>query len=97
MHYRLLLGTVQESRRQAIYVVRVQDAILPLSDIDEISARMRERLEARGEISAEVVVVQGYSKQTLRLFGSPYSVSVVRAAMFNASISWRELEPFLSV
>ncbi|MEJ0079042.1 MAG: hypothetical protein WDO17_27140 [Alphaproteobacteria bacterium] len=97
MQYRLLLATVHESRRQAIYVVRVQDEILPLSEIDEIAARMRERLDSRGEIGAEVVVVQGNSKATLRLVGDPYSVSVVRAAMFNASLGWRPLEPALSI
>ena len=95
MSYRLFLGTVQESRRQVTYVVRVQDGILPLADIDDIAARVRERLDARGEISAEVVVVQGFSKSTLRLFGSPHSVLLVRAAMFNAAISWRPLESFL--
>src|SRR6185369_16726061 len=78
MPYRLVLGAVPESRRQVTYVVRVQDGILPRSTIDEIAARMRARLDARGEISAEVVVAQGYSKSTLRLFGSPYSVSLVR-------------------
>ena len=31
MQYRLLLGTLQESRRQITYVVRVQDGIPPLS------------------------------------------------------------------
>jgi len=97
MDYRLSVATVQESPRRVTYVVRVQDGILPRTAIDEIAARMRERLDARGEISAEVVVVQGFSKSTLRLFGSPYSVSLVRAAMFNASLSWRPLESFSSI
>jgi hypothetical protein len=92
MPYRLSYGTVQESRRQATYVVRVQDAILPLAEIEDIAARMRARLDARGEISAEVVVAQGHSKETLRLFGEPYSVSLVRAAMFSAAVDWRPLD-----
>lgn len=95
MPYRLLLGTVPESRRQVTYVVRVQDGILPRSAIDELTERVRDRLDARGEISAEVVVAQGYSKSTLRLFGSPYSVSLVRAAIINAGINWLPLESFL--
>jgi hypothetical protein len=53
---------------------------------------MRERLAHRGEPSAEVVVVQGGAKETLRLFGTPYSVNLVRAAMFNAAIRWASLE-----
>ena len=92
MTHRLSYATVQESRRQATYVVRIEDAILALGAIEDIAARMRERLEARGEISAEVVIVQGHSKETLRLFGNPYSVSLVRAAMFDASVTWRPLE-----
>jgi hypothetical protein len=87
---------VQESRRRVTYAVRVEDAIVSREEIDEIATRMRERLDARGEVSAEVVVVQGSAQETLRLFGSPYSVSLVRAAMFNAAISWRPLEPFAS-
>lgn len=72
MTHRLSYATVQESRRQATYLVRIEDAILALGAIEDIAARMRERLEARGEISAEVVIVQGHSKETLRLFGNPY-------------------------
>jgi hypothetical protein len=34
------------------------------------------------------VVVQGEGKETLRLFGIPYSVTRVRAAMFNAAVTW---------
>ena len=40
---------------------------------------------------SEVVVVQGYDKHTLRLYGLPYSVNRVRAAMFNAAIKWMPL------
>ena len=42
--------------------------------------------------AADVVVVQGGSKETLRLFGDPHSVTRVRAAMFNASVSWTPIE-----
>jgi len=92
MPHRLSYGTVRESPRQAIYVVRVHDEILEPHVIDEIASSMRERLQSRGEISADVVVVQGESKETLRLFGIPYSVERVRAAMFNAAISWTPIE-----
>jgi hypothetical protein len=90
--HRLSFGTVRESRRQVIYAVRVHDAILELHEIDDVAARMRERLAHRGEPSAEVVVVQGDGKETLRLFGSPYSTNRVRNAMFSAAIRWTPLE-----
>ncbi len=38
-------------------------------------------------------MVQGDSKETLRLQGEPYAVARVRAGMFNAEISWRAFEP----
>jgi hypothetical protein len=59
-----------------------------LSEIDQIAARMREKVEARGESAADVVVLQGDRKETLRLFGTPYAVGRVRTAMFNAAITW---------
>jgi hypothetical protein len=83
---------VRESRRRAIHVVRVNGEILDWPEIDELAERMRERLANRGEPTAEVVVVQGYSKETLRLFGDPYSVNCVRAAMFNAAVRWSPLQ-----
>jgi hypothetical protein len=92
MAHRVSYGTVRDSPRQAIYVVRVHDEILEPHFIDEIASRMRERLQSRGEIGADVVVVQGEGKETLRLFGIPYSVARVRAAMFNAAISWTPIE-----
>ena len=49
---------------------------------------MREKLESCGEMAADVVVVQGKTKHTFRLFGNTYSVSRVRAALFNAAVSW---------
>jgi len=89
---RLTHGTVRESARQVIYAVRVHDVILEFHEIDDLAARMRNRLAHRGEMSADVVVVQGGGKDTLRLFGSSYSVNRVRAAMFNAAIKWIPLE-----
>src|SRR5262249_57648068 len=83
---RLFYGTVRESQRQVIYALRVHDAILDLPEIDDLANRMRERLAHRGEPSAEIVVVQGDGKETLRMFGSPYSVSPVHTALFTPSI-----------
>ena len=51
-----------------------------------------EKIEARGEIAADVVVVEGARKETLRLFGTPYAVNRVRAALFNAAVSWTQIE-----
>ena len=91
MSHHLIHGTVRESQRSVIHVVRVQGEILDLVEIEDIAERMRDRLASRGEVVAEVVIVQGAGKETLRLIGSPYSVSRVRAAMFNAAISWAPL------
>ena len=77
----LVYGIVRESQRRVIHVVRVQDKILGPYELDDIAERMREKLASRGELTAEVVVVQGASKETLRLSGDPYSVSRVRAAL----------------
>jgi hypothetical protein len=92
MSYLLSCGTVRESRRRAIHVVRVNGEILDWPEIDELAERMRERLAKCGEPTAEVVVVQGYSTETLRLFGDPYSVHCVRAAMLSASLRWSPLK-----
>ena len=51
---------------------------------------MTSRAHAHGEQEAAIVVVQGDTKETLRLFGEPYAVARVRAAMFNAAIRWSE-------
>ena len=92
MSYRLSYATVRESQRPAIHVVRVHGEILELHMIDDIAMRLRERLESRGELNADVVVVQGEGKETLRLFGLPYSTGRVRAAMFNAAIHWSPID-----
>ena len=85
-------GVVRELPRQVIYAIRVHEVILELHELENIAARMRERLAHRGELSADVVMVQGDTKETLRLFGMPYSVNRVRAAMFSAAIRWTPIE-----
>jgi len=91
MNYRLAYAAVREHPRKVIHVVRVLDELIEPEAIDEIAARMRERvLMKQGEPEAAVVVVQGDSKDTLRLYGEPYAVTRVRAAMFNAAIRWQD-------
>ena len=91
MAYQLVYGTVRESPRRAIYVVRVQGELLQPSEIEDIAERMRERRASRGELVADVVVVQGNHQHTLRFFGGSHSVSLARAAMFNAAVDWTPL------
>jgi hypothetical protein len=89
---RFVYGTVRESARRVIHVVRVQDEILEPLEIADIAERLRERLQSRGEALPDVVVVQGQAKETLRLVGEAHSVNRVRAAMFNAAVSWTPIE-----
>jgi len=73
--------------------VRVLDDILDLPEIYEIIDRMCARVLARhGEQTPNVVVVQGDTKETLRLFGETHATGVVRAALFNAAVAWSPLE-----
>ena len=92
MAQRLTYGTVRDAPRRVIHVVRVQDELLEAPEIADIAERMRERLAGRGETLADIVVVQGDTKATLRLFGETYSVGRVRTAMFNAAVSWTPIE-----
>ena len=57
MSQRLTYGTVRETPRTAIYVVRVNEAFIEFEEADTIAARMRDRLALRGEVAADVVVV----------------------------------------
>jgi hypothetical protein len=92
MSLRLSYGVVRDSPRRVIHVVRVQDDLLDMPEIADLAERMRERLAFRGETMADVVVIQGDAKETLRLFGETYSVNRVRAALFNAALSWAPIE-----
>jgi len=92
MTYQLSYGIVREHPRKVIHVVRVMDASLEPVEIDAIAETIRERMLSKfGEQTADVVVVQGSGKETLRLFGEPYSVSCVRAALFHAAVRWGAL------
>ena len=93
MTRKLLQGIVSDRGRHVIYVVRVLDDILDLREIGEISERMGARILAKhGEQMPNVVVVQGDTKETLRLFGESHAIAVVRAAFFNAAVAWSPLE-----
>jgi hypothetical protein len=88
---KLVYGTVRDHPRKVIHVVRVLDRLLDDEELEAIAAHVRETTLARyGEQDAAVVVVQGNTKETLRLFGEPYAVTQVRTAMFNAALKWRE-------
>jgi hypothetical protein len=98
MSYRLSYGTVPDHPRKVIHVVRILGALLEPEEIDEVAETMRQRLLAKsGEQTPDVVVVQGGSRETLRLFGHSYSVGRVRTALFHAAIRWAplRLEPNL--
>jgi len=58
MSHQLVYCTVRESKHRAIYVVRVQDAILEPFELENIAELMRDKLAARGELMAEVVTMQ---------------------------------------
>jgi hypothetical protein len=93
MSHRFTHGTVLDTKRRVIHVVRVTDAILAPEEVDDIAARMRERALSRyGDQAANVVVVQGRTKETLRLSGDAHCVRRVRAAMFNAELRWTPIE-----
>jgi len=84
---------VQAQPRKVIHVIRVVDDVLSLAQVHEVAERMRQHALSRyGDQAADVVLVQGGSKETLRLFGDPHSVTRVRAAMFNASVAWTPIE-----
>jgi len=89
MAHELVYGTVVEGPRKVIHVVRVLGEILDAGEVDDIANKVRERMLSRhGEQAADVVVVQGTTKDTLRFFGASYAVSRVRAALFNVALSW---------
>ncbi len=93
MSHKLAYATVREHPRKVIHVVRVLDELLEDWELGELADTMHERaLVKQGDLAAAVVVVQGDSKETLRLYGEPYAVNRVRTAMFNAAVRWRPFE-----
>lgn len=93
MTRKLVHGIVIDRPRQIIHVVRVLDEILEFPEIDELAESTRAYMLSRhGEQAPNVVVVQGITKENLRLFGDTHAVSRVRAALFNAEVSWAPLD-----
>jgi len=87
--YKLTYGVVKHQPRKVIHVVRNIGEDVTAWEIDRIIETVRDRMLSRhGEQTAAVVFVQGTTRETLRLFGDSYAVSLVRAAMFNAAVSW---------
>ena len=82
MSHQLVYCTVRESKHRVIYVVRVQEEILEPFELENIAELMRDKLAARGELMAEVVTMQGTSRETLRLSGcSLFGVAGARRAV----------------
>ena len=93
MANQLVHATVEDGPRKVIHAVRVIDEIVDLPQIDDIASKMRDWLLAKhGEQFADIVIVHGRSKETLQLFGEPYAVARVRAAMFHAAIKWQPID-----
>ena len=93
MTRQLAYGTVRDHPRKVIHVVRVLDEILDYPEIDHVAEQMRIHITSRhGEQTPNIVIVQGDSKETLRLFGESHAVTRVRAALFNAAVSWSPLQ-----
>jgi hypothetical protein len=89
MTHKLTYGIVKHQPRKVIHVVRNDGEDLAAWEIDELMEAARERMLARhGDQTPAIVVVQGATRETLRLFGDSYAVALVRAAMFNGAISW---------
>jgi len=89
-HY--VYGTVRDTKRSAIYAIRVKNDTIDPVEAEGVAELMRDKLLARGESAAAVVVVTGDDKATLRLYGAPRAVARVRAAMFNAAIGWTPID-----
>ena len=93
MAHQLLHASLIDGPRKVIHAIRVIGEALELPEINDIAAKMRERMLSRhGEQFADVVVIQGDSRESLRLFGEPYAVSRVRAAMFHAALTWQPID-----
>jgi hypothetical protein len=93
MSHRLLYGTVHDGTRWAIHVVRIVEGPAEDAAIEDMAERMRQRaLSKFGDQAADVVVVSGESKNSLRLFGPADCVRRVRAAMFHTALNWAPID-----
>ena len=73
--------------------LRILDGLPDYPEIDDVAERMRGHVASRvDEQTPNVVIVQGDSKETLRLFGESHAVTRVRAALFHAAVRWSPLQ-----
>jgi hypothetical protein len=88
MGIELRYGVVRDRPRQVIHVVLVEKN-LEFSMVDEIAGKMRAHILSKsGEQDPNIVVVHGDSRETLRLVGDTHAVNRVRAALFNAAVTF---------
>ena len=93
MAYDLKHAIVIERARKAIHVIRIEGELLDEAEIAELCDSARQHLLAKyGEQDADVVFVQGSTKEDFRMFGPSTSVSRARAALFNAALSWSPID-----
>jgi hypothetical protein len=93
MTYKLTYGVVADSSRKVIYALRIHSDSVGYREVCDIAEQMRERMLSKfGTQAADVVVITGTTRETLRLFGEPYPVSRVRTAMFHASLSFSSID-----
>jgi hypothetical protein len=88
----LQYAVVVERGRKAIHVVRMVSELLEPAEADDLAAQTREYLLVkRGEQDADVVIMQGSTKDDFWLFGISSSTSRVRTALFHAALNWSPL------
>jgi hypothetical protein len=93
MMRQLASAMVRDHPRKVIHIVRVLDDLLDYPEIDHLAEQMRTHIRSRyGEQTPDIVIVQGDSKETLRLFGEPHAVTRVRAALFHAAVRWSPMQ-----
>ena len=95
MTYKLKYGVVSDpdSPRKVIYALRVPYDITEYREIHDIAEKMRERMLSKfGDQVANIVVIVGNARETLRLYGEPHATSRVRTAMFHASLLFSPID-----
>jgi hypothetical protein len=85
--------TVPDTARRPIHVLRISGHVLGPLEIEDFAQRMRDKLASRGEVSPVVVIVHGPIAKDRRFAGDSHAIPRVRDALFNASVSWTEIDP----
>jgi hypothetical protein len=92
MTLKLLHGTVRDGPRGVIHVVRVADTILEFPELNDIMEKMRAHILSKsGEQDPNIVIVHGHRRETFRPVGETHAVTRVRAALFNAAVTFSPL------